>query len=147
MVTGVSASLQERGMKISQSGQDATPKKQAGEQPTAGNGEYVSMHGCTNGPLGYGINYDDDYGDDYDDYDDDYDDELHSVPLLFIYLALRHWFEVKLSGILDASAAGKHLAGEAHSCVIALKGSVWRFLALPHSTLSFTPCTHVLMGR
>ena len=42
MEKGVSASLQEHGMKISQSGEDVTSKKQVGEQPTAGNGEKVS---------------------------------------------------------------------------------------------------------
>ena len=40
-------------MKISQSGQDVASKKQAGEQPTAGNGEKVSVIGCTNGLHGY----------------------------------------------------------------------------------------------
>ena len=60
MESGVSASLQEHGMKKSQSGQDVTSKKQAGEQPTAGNCE--KLLGCTNGLQGYGLN---DY--DYDD--------------------------------------------------------------------------------
>ena len=53
MEKGVSASLQEHGMTISQSGQDVTSKKQAGEEPTAGNGDQVSMLGCTNGLQGY----------------------------------------------------------------------------------------------
>ena len=55
METGVSTSRQEHGIKISLRGQDVTSKKEAGKQPTAGNGEMAIKCLCLGAPTAYSM--------------------------------------------------------------------------------------------